>query len=161
MNEAIVRNHNEKVQPDDTIYILGDLMLGQNYEQSLAYLKSLTGNKIFIMGNHDSNKRKELYKAAGFQLYDALTLEYHGYHFYLSHYPTLTDNYDDCDRPLKTRILSLSGHYHTQDRFVDMRQGIPSYHVELDAHNNYPVSIEEVINDIKTFQKDNPGVKQI
>jgi hypothetical protein len=28
------------------------------------------------------------------------------------------------------------------------------YHVELDAHNNYPVEINTIIEDIKTYKAD-------
>ena len=52
---------NSKVKPEDTVYILGDTMLGDNAtgEECLA---KLNGHKIMILGNHDTVKRIEIYK---------------------------------------------------------------------------------------------------
>jgi len=78
-------------------------------------------------------------------------IKINGYHFYLSHYPTITSNYDD-DKPLNRRVISLCGHSHTNNRFQDMDKGL-IYHVELDAHNNYPVDVETIIKDIKAYER--------
>jgi calcineurin-like phosphoesterase family protein len=45
-------NWNEVVQPDDTIYLLGDLVMGRR-EVTLEWLKTVYGRKIFVPGNHD------------------------------------------------------------------------------------------------------------
>ena len=45
-------------------------------------------------------------------------------------------------------MISLCGHSHSQDAFADWDKGL-IYHVELDAHNNFPVSIDSIIKDIK------------
>ena len=66
---------------------------------------------------------------------------------YLSHFPTITSNYD-IDKPLKARILNLCGHSHTKDPFADWDKGL-IYHVELDAHNNKPVALEDIMKDIR------------
>ena len=61
MNEAIVARWNSIVEPDDTIYLLGDVMLGgPNSENGLNYLKSLKGHIHIIRGNHctDTSERE-------------------------------------------------------------------------------------------------------
>ena len=65
----------------------------------------------------------------------------------MSHYPTITSNHD-YNKPLNKRLINLCGHTHTKDKFADWDKGI-IYHVELDAHNNTPVNIEEIIKDIE------------
>ena len=51
MNEIIVRNWNEVVQPEDTVYCLGDISMGFTVVE--AYSHRLNGNKILVPGNHD------------------------------------------------------------------------------------------------------------
>ena len=75
----------------------------------------------------------------------ATILKYNHYHFYLSHYPTLTTNFDDINKPLKKRILCLAGHTHSKEIF----ESCGSYNVSVDAHNCFPVSIDKIINDFK------------
>jgi hypothetical protein len=57
----------------------------------------------------------------------------------------------DNDKPLIKRIISLCGHTHTPDKFIDMDKGL-IYHVELDAHENQVVSIDTIIEDIKNYK---------
>ena len=86
MNNEIIQRHNEVIKPEDTLYILGDVMLGGQNESGLDLIKSVNGNKIIIAGNHDTNKRREAYKEKlDIQVYDALTIKSNGYHFYMSH----------------------------------------------------------------------------
>ena len=140
MNETIIKNFNEVMDWTDKLYILGDCFLNNN-EEGLKLMKRLPGEKYIIYGNHDTDTRKTLMGEAGFHcLGYAFVLNYKGYSFYLSHYPTMTSNYDN-DKPLKRRILSLSGHTHLKEIW-DAAGG---YNVALDAHNNYPVEITEII----------------
>ena len=69
-----------------------------------------------------------------------------GYNIYLSHYPTYT-SYIENMAPLKQHMLNFHGHTHSKDKFY---QDIPfMYNVALDAHNNAPVSFDEIISDIE------------
>ena len=48
---------------------------------------------------------------------------------------------------LKNHTINLHGHTHSKDKFY---QDIPfMYNVALDAHNNAPVSFDEIIADIE------------
>lgn len=64
MNEAIIKNHNERVKPEDWIYHLGDFCFknspgGKDGEGAVHrasyYLDKLNGNFVFVKGNHDRN----------------------------------------------------------------------------------------------------------
>lgn len=148
MTGEIIRRYNEVVQPDDDVYVLGDLMLNDN-EAGLHAIKQLKGKIHVIRGNHDTNARMDLYLTCDniVEVCEAKYLRYGKYHFYLSHYPALTANYDD-DKPLKTKMVSLCGHTHTPDKWHDWDKGL-IYHCEVDSHGNKPVSIEQIISDIK------------
>ena len=61
-DETILNNINSIVEEDDTLYVLGDLMLGDN-EAGIEKIKRIKCQNIFIiLGNHDSNSRIELLK---------------------------------------------------------------------------------------------------
>ena len=109
-------------------------------------LSELQGNINIILGNHDTYNRISIYHDCGFNVIGhAEMLKYNGYHFFLSHYPTITTNYDD--KSLKQRILNLHGHIHDKNKFYDDSPFM--YNVALDAQDCKPISIESVIDDIK------------
>lgn len=143
-NEAIIQRWNSVVNPEDEVYILGDLMLNDN-ETGIACLKRLNGTKHFLHGNHDTDTRIALYTEAGLidEGYIKL-LKYNHYRFYLSHYPTVTAN---GEKGLREMTLNLFGHTHQTSNFYEDK--ICMYHVGMDSHNCYPVSLDTVIEDMK------------
>lgn len=52
MHEAIIARWNERVAPDDTVWLLGDVALGDR-EQTLPLVRRLHGHKRLVAGNHD------------------------------------------------------------------------------------------------------------
>lgn len=60
--EAIINNFNSVVKPNDNLYILGDLTLSASYDDLVAFLRRLNGNKIVIQGNHDRQRTLEKLK---------------------------------------------------------------------------------------------------
>ena len=148
MNETIVNNIRSVVSWEDDLYILGDCFLRDD-EKGMKLLRRLPGRLHIIRGNHDTDARVEAMlnePRITFHGY-ADVLKYGKYYFYLCHYPTITSNHDT-HKYLTRRLINLCGHSHTKDKFQDMDKGL-CYHVELDAHNLYPVSIDQVITDIK------------
>lgn len=147
-DRAIVENWNKVVSPEDTVYVLGDLMLNDNVNGA-KLLHQLNGKLCIILGNHDTDTRIQIYNLS----YNVELIEYglpikiNKQPFFLSHYPTITDNYD-IDKPLKNRIINLCGHSHIKDPFADFDKGL-IYHCELDAHNMTPIPIEKILDDIK------------
>ena len=152
MNEAIIQRHNALVRPDDDVYILGDSSLGGGDEQVLAANKALierlNGRLHIIRGNHDTDRRVAMYESCknvvGPVLY-ADMLHYKGYHFYLSHFPTLTSNLEK--ESLKQCTCNLFGHTHQTTNFhLDMPF---MYHVGVDSHNCEPVLLDNIIEEMK------------
>jgi calcineurin-like phosphoesterase family protein len=151
MNEAIIQRHNALVRPDDDVYVLGDSSLGGGDAQVLATNKALierlNGKLHIIRGNHDTDRRVAMYESCknvvGPILY-ADMLHYKGYHFYLSHFPTLTGNLEK--ESLKQCTCNLFGHTHQTTNFhMDMPY---LYHVGVDSHNCYPVSLDDIIQEM-------------
>lgn len=155
MNAAIIENWNSLVQPDDIIYHLGDVMLGDN-NTGIECLKQLNGEIHLLFGNHDTSTRQKLYAKCPNVFIDgfATIIKVQNYNFYLSHYPTIVAN-DDNNLPLKRQIISLYGHTHQNENFYN---DIPTmYHVGMDSHNNTPVSFDTIIEDIKLKYKEIKG----
>lgn len=150
MNKAIVERFNSKVQPEDTVYILGDIMLGDNAVGEY-YLSQLNGKKIIILGNHDTGTRKIIYDAYAKEVTFAKVIKYKKKNIYLSHYPTLTGNMDD--EPWHC-VLNLHGHTHQVDNFTAGHENY-MFHVGMDSHDCYPVHIDDVLAAIKNKYEEN------
>ena len=153
-DETIIHNWNSIITKNDDIYVLGDLML-ENTEYGCACVEQLNGKLHLIRGNHDSDVRWARYQGLSnvVELCGWATLiKYHKFHFYLSHWSADTANYDD-DKGLWARVISLSGHTHKKEKFHG--GNVMKYNVALDAHNNYPVSLDNIISDIKSTYLDN------
>ena len=148
MNKTLLNNYNALVRPQDDVYILGDLLLGGSefFEEGIKILNQLNGKIHLVRGNHDTDKRWFAYQEICtwdlWEASNAIYLDYKGYHFYLSHYPTITSNFD-YDRPLKQRLLNLCGHTHTCSEWHDIDKGF-IYHCEVDAHDNRPVLLDDI-----------------
>lgn len=147
MNEAIVENWNSIVKPDDIVYHCGDIILG-NKEHSIEYVKRLNGQIYMIWGNHDVDTCKNLLMAEANIIggWYAQMIKYKKLNIYLSHYPTLVDNYDD--KKFNRHIINLHGHTHQKNNWYQLDNPF-IYHVGVDSHNCTPVHIETVITDIK------------
>lgn len=151
MNEAIIKNWNSVVNPEDDVYLLGDIMLNDN-ETGLKLLKSLKGNIHIVLGNHDSDARVELYDKCYnvVEIENAIRLKYNGYSFFMTHYPCFTANLEK--ESLKKCICNLYGHTHQHTNFY---QDIPfMYHVGVDSHDCTPVSLDQVILDMEQKVKE-------
>ena len=130
--------------------MIGDNEVGENH------LKQSNGNTKFIIGNHDTNSRIKIYEKYGEILGYATVIKHKKKMLYLSHYPTLTGNFDD-DKTGGS--LNLCGHIHTFDKFLDTDKGA-IYHCEMDAHNCYPILLDDVIADIKNYYINERGSKE-
>lgn len=148
-NKTIVENWNNTIKQEDDVYILGDLVLG-DIDTGIELLKQLNGNIYIIKGNHDTDNKIARYLSECKNILGinyAQEIKYKKHYFYLSHYPTITANYDD-EKPWANHLINLHGHTHSKEKFYNNNPYM--YNVSLDAHNNFPISIDEVLLDIKT-----------
>ena len=154
MNEAIVERWNSTVPRGwgAIVYHLGDIALSDT-DAAIPYIKRLNGEIRWIRGNHDTDMRikkitEECHNIASvdWNIVWADIFKDNKWRFYLSHYPTKVANYDDIP---KHKLWCLCGHTHTQDRWKDLADSC--YHVEMDAHNCYPISLEQIKAEIKAL----------
>lgn len=86
MNNAIIKNWNNRVQCNDTVYILGDFIWAKENEWQ-DVVKLLSGNKVLIRGNHDPRQ----FSAATKRMFQDITnlkeIKDSGKHVVMCHYP--------------------------------------------------------------------------
>ena len=148
-DNTVIKNWNNVVQPDDIVYHLGDVMLGDN-EYGMSCLRQLNGTIKIIRGNHDTDARWKLYATLpNVELLGwAEVVKYRKYQFYLSHHPTMTSNLEKAPY-LRMHLINLCGHSHTQNKFEHFDKSV-IYHCEMDAHSCFPILLDSIIDELKT-----------
>ena len=64
-NEALIKNWNSVVRPEDTVYHLGDFAFYKDQRKTINVLRRLNGNKILIRGNHDKYLEQDVLNMFG------------------------------------------------------------------------------------------------
>ena len=152
MNAEIIRRWNECISPDDDVYVLGDLTLG-DIEAGITLIATLNGKLHIMRGNHDTDKKVERYLELPnvVEVKYADVLKYGKAVFWMGHYPTITANYDD-DKPWAKHVVCLFGHTHQEQPFYNDNPYM--FNVGMDAHNCTPISIEEIIETIRNKKQE-------
>lgn len=115
MNRALIKNYQDRVSPDDTVYFLGDLSMRgpENFGYYRKLLsKTLPGRKILILGNHD-RLNPFAYVEAGFEsVHTSLVIyDWDNNEYVLCHDPAPACG-DRRKKPDKSRIW-ICGHVHS------------------------------------------------
>lgn len=147
---AIISNINSMVSAQDVLYILGDLMLNDN-DNGVELLRQIRCENVFVvLGNHDTDARTRLYEEE--LPFTVLGCSYRmkigKRSFMLSHYPTLTANFED-DKKVWERVYNLCGHSHSTSILDPVTN---SFHMELDAWHNKPAPLDYVLEAIRACQ---------
>ena len=135
LNKALIKNWNETVSKDDTVYILGDF-------GDFSYVKYLNGRKVFIRGNyeryHYTHEELQQYFDVVYPL-DVMYLpvDHNGktYNIYLTHEPL-----NLLERPMTEDTFGLFGHVHKLSMIKSF--GI---NVGADCHNFTPIDLDTVL----------------
>jgi calcineurin-like phosphoesterase family protein len=146
MNEHLIKYWNDTVNPEDTIYHLGDFC----FKPATTFydtIEKLNGNKIFIMGNHD-NEDYFLRSVLNFDnlisYWDYKEISYNKNRIILFHFPITVWNL------IADGSLHFHGHTHGghqgEGRCMD---------VGYDMHNRI-ITMEEAIDMVK----DKPIIKR-
>jgi len=133
MDEALVANWNERVQPGDRVYHLGDFSFHKP-ARTATILSRLKGEIHFIKGNHDSNLKGDLLnRFASFGDYKDIKVG--GQHIVLFHYSLRVWNRSHAG------AWQLYGHSHGS---LDNPDSLLSFDVGVDPQNYRPINFEEV-----------------
>jgi calcineurin-like phosphoesterase family protein len=60
MTEDIITKWNKKVRPEDTVFILGDIIWSVTPSKCRRFYSRLNGHKCVIWGNHDNEGKQDL-----------------------------------------------------------------------------------------------------
>jgi calcineurin-like phosphoesterase family protein len=148
MNDWLVRSWNDTVGPEDEVWVLGDLALG-NITWSLSRVAELNGTIVLVAGNHDRPFRRigetrpdweERYLAAGIAeiRHGEVRLDLDGVDVLVSHFPYSGDSGGE-DRFSEHRPKDRGGwllHGHVHDVW---RQRGRMINVGVDAWAGTPV----------------------
>lgn len=135
LNKALIKNWNDVVTKDDTVYILGDF-------GDFSYAKYLNGRKVFIKGNYERGRYSDEELKKYFDVVYPMDVMYlpvmHNekmYNIYLTHEPLNLTN-----RTMTEDTIGLYGHVHKL--CMVKRYGI---NVGADCHYYTPIDIDTVL----------------
>lgn len=150
MNAALIANWNAKVRTNDRIFILGDFSFcGMGAVTEL--IKSLTGHKILIRGNHDLSTKK-LLRAGMDEVLENEQMWFDGISVMLSHYPYHNPVAPGDFRHMHKRMVDdnkhflLHGHIHNTGWHINGRM----INVGVDVNDFAPVAwgtIKQIIQE--------------
>lgn len=136
MTGMMIAEWNDIVQPGDTVYILGDVAFC-NTQKAVEILRSLSGRKILIEGNHDRKLLKDPgFRACFAEIHPYLSVNYAGHKIVMFHYPIA--EWDQMHRG----ALHLHGHLHGN------KSGMEKFRCRdmgMDATGQIVLSMEEAI----------------
>lgn len=147
-DSEIIRRWNKAVAPGDTVWVLGDIGMG-NEEAYLGLASCLNGTKHLISGNHDAvwpghrdaHKKMDLWLAVFATIQPFGRRRINGHDVLLSHFPYGTDTEHHAEgRYMQYRLRDeggwlLHGHTHGTERLHGHQ-----IHVGLDAWDLAPVN---------------------
>jgi calcineurin-like phosphoesterase family protein len=175
MNEALVNNWNKVIDPEDTIYCLGDFSMAARPIET--FTPRLMGKKYLVCGNHDfahsyhkksrnkENQKKwiSFYETNGWIILPEQTtldlkdigtvnLCHHPYSFDDSGSEIKFEDKYKAWRPNDDGKVLLCGHIHEKWKTKISPKGTLMINVGVDVFDYTPVSEEEIIKLIKEHQ---------
>lgn len=150
MDEVLLRNWNEKVHKNDTVYILGDLFF-RNTVPASDYLEEMRGTKHLIIGNHDKGWMKKTDLNRYFESVQLMSEINDGSHVIsLCHYPMFAWN-----RCHKGAYLA-HGHIHNNcnGEYWPLLQQMPNaLNAGVDINGYAPVTFNEMVENNQRFKE--------
>ena len=138
MNEAMVREWNDLIEPADLVYILGDVAF-LPAQKAAEYMKRCNGTKILVEGNHDRKALNDpTFRKCFKEVHKYLDINYNGTKVVMFHYPIA--EWDQMHRG----AVHFHGHLHGgtsgMEKFRCRDMGI-------DATGMIALSMEDAIKD--------------
>jgi calcineurin-like phosphoesterase family protein len=142
MNETIINNINEIVEPNDVLFHLGDVAFGKN--AVIEFRNRINCKTIhLILGNHDKEiDKQQSLKSLFSGVYRLLDVKIDDQDIVLCHYAMRTF------KKSHHGAIHLYGHSHGQIENTDK-----SMDVGLDNNKFYPFAYSEILELLPTFKK--------
>lgn len=160
MNEDLIKKWNSRIQPNDTVYHLGDVCMGEA-EKIPEILSRLNGEIYLVRGNHDNERRLKYYREAPNikEICDIKQLFIGRFVFVLCHYPPLNQEFMEQVNQFNKEIYWLYGHTHENGWLFDSDTN--SFNVCVDHTAGYPLNLQTVIDIIgMSRREENNGIQK-
>ena len=148
MNEVIIRKHNERVKPEDTVFFLGDFIFKGGKEggeeRYREFEKKLNGKFIFIKGNHDRNNSLRT-------IIDKVYIHYGSKDICMTH------RAEDADPNVP---WNFCGHVHEKYKVKRLNDKSLVVNLCVEVWNYYPVAFKQISSVISAFKREEKkGIK--
>lgn len=141
MNEFLISEWNANVTDKDTVYILGDVSMG-NALHTTEVIRRLSGTKILVQGNHDLHLLKSPAFCNQFEsIHQILYRKFYGTRVVMCHFPMLV-----WDQSARGSVM-LHGHLHNESSNFEQYR---IRNVGFDYTGKVVSRLEDVINDALT-----------
>ena len=153
MDDHLITAWNSRVQKNDIIYILGDLMF-RNRASPEKYLQRMKGKKHLLLGNHDNKWVKKVDMTKYFDSVERLTEVSDGQNRYvLCHYPLMSWNH------MARGSYMIHGHIHNnrETHYFELLRRMPGLlNAGVDINHFYPVGLDELIKNNENYKNNTP-----
>ena len=159
MESIVVSKWNNKVNDEDTVYVLGDI--GKDDDVlAIKIFNKLKGHKHLILGNHDHNMIEEIKKSNVFESIKFIDLIMDGdQKVCICHYPLM--DWMEFNRD----GLLVYGHIHNKTEkngyayklMKDYYKNLKAYNAGVDVIDFEPRTLEELMK-LKEVNKDEPYI---
>ncbi|MDO5406591.1 MAG: metallophosphoesterase family protein [Eubacteriales bacterium] len=151
MDNAMISSWNRRVNSEDTVYILGDLMFRSAIEPTV-YLERLPGKKHLILGNHDPSWMKKGDYSRFFEsVSERSVIQDNSRSITLIHDPVQA--MDDFERDSEWLVY---GHIHNNrhdDCWTKLQALEHALNAGVEINAYQPVTLEELIRNNTEFKK--------
>jgi calcineurin-like phosphoesterase family protein len=136
MNEQMVKEWNDLIAPEDTVYILGDVAF-LPAQKAAEYMRRCNGSKILIEGNHDRKTLKDpSFRNCFKEIHKYLDVQFNETKVVMFHYPIA--EWDQMHRG----AVHLHGHLHGGISGMERYRCVD---VGMDATGMIAISMDEAI----------------
>lgn len=141
MNETMVKEWNDLIDINDTVYILGDVAF-LSAQKATEYMRRLNGRKILIAGNHDRKLLNDpSFRSSFEEVHQYLEITYDKTFVCMFHYPIKEWN------QAHRGAVMLHGHLHGG---ISGMEDFRCRDVGMDATGRIAVTMEDAIRDAMT-----------
>ena len=142
MDRILIEKWNSTVTAKDTVYVLGDFSLYCDSHKDKELISSLNGNKVLILGNHDTHRTAKEWRELGFWECSPWPIVYNGF-FLLSHEPL----YINSNMP----YANIYGHVHGNVSYKDASE--QSVCISVERINYQPITLDEIMKKIESSKE--------
>ena len=147
MDDTMIRNINERVKENDTLFFIGDFCLSRSSEASDAPKKAFIyyrnklkcKNIIFIAGNHDNRGNGQAKTCI-----ESLVIKHGGQRIFLVHNPKFAK---------KEFKLNFCGHLHEKYKFKRLNEHSIIVNLSVERWRYFPVDFNEINSDLSEWRK--------